>query len=83
MVSATSLGALIGGVAIINPDVRGQISGAVGGDSTQIAAMASRAIDFAHTFTRAAGDYLPFLDNTPLVVFGILALVLTVTMARS
>jgi hypothetical protein len=83
MVSATGLGTLIAGVSMINPDVRGQIAGAVGGDTSEIAAAASRAIDFVHTFARAAGDYLPFLDNTPLVVFGILALVLTVMMARS
>ena len=83
MVSVTGLAALIAGASMINPDVRGQISGAVGGDTSQIAAMASHAIDAVHTFARAAGDNLPFLDNTPLVFFGILALVLTVTMARS
>ena len=83
MVSATSLGALIAGVSMINPDVRAQISGAIGGDTSQLAAVASRAIDFVHTFARASGDYLPFLDNAPLVGFGILALVLTAMMVRS
>jgi hypothetical protein len=83
MVGASSLGTLVAGVSVINPDIRSQIASAMGGDASQLTAVASHALEFVHTYTRVAGDSLPFLDNTPLVGFGILALVLTVMMVRT
>ena len=82
MVGASSLCTLIAGMSIINPAVRAEIAGAIAGDPAgQLSAMASRGLDFAHVLVRVAGEYRP--DSTPLVGFGIVALVLTVMMARA
>ena len=82
MVGAGSLCTLIAGVSIVSPDVGGEIARTIGGDGGgQLGAMASRAFDSAHILVRAAGDYR--VDNAPLVGFAILAVVLTVMMARS
>jgi len=82
MVGATSLCSLIAGVSIISPEVRTQIANAMAGDpGTQLSAMASRAMDYGNLLVRVTRDYSP--DNTPLVGFGIVALVLTVLMFRS
>jgi hypothetical protein len=82
MLGASSLCTVVAGVSIINPQVRSQISSVIGSEATgQLAAMASRAVDFLHTFTRLAGDSFP--DSTPLAGFAILAVILTVMMVRS
>lgn len=82
MVGATSLCGLIAGMSIISPDVRTQIANAFAGDpGGQLSGMASRALDYGQLLLRVARDYSP--DSTPLVGFGIVALVLTVMMARS
>ena len=82
MVGASSLCTVIAGVSIISPDIRAEIARAISGDAAgQLGAMASRALDFAHVLVRVAGDYRT--DNAPLVGFGILAVVLTVMMARN
>ena len=81
MVGASSLCTVIAGVAIISPDARAQIAHAISDAAGQLGAMASRALDFAHVLVRVAGDYRT--DNAPLVGFGILAVVLTVMMARN
>lgn len=82
MVGASSLCTLIAGMSIISADVRDGIANAIGGDPTgQLSAMASRALEFVHVLGRVGGDYR--LDNTPLVGFGVVALVLTVMMART
>ena len=82
MVGASSLCTVIAGMSIISPDVRAEIANAMAGDPAgQLNAMASRALDFAHVLVRMAGDYRP--DNTPLVGFGIVTLVLTVMMFRT
>jgi hypothetical protein len=82
MVGATSLCTLVAGLSIISPEVRAHITNAMAGDpATQMSAMASRALDYGHLLLRVARDYSP--DNTPLVGFGIVALVLTVMMFRA
>jgi len=82
MVGTSSLCTVIAGVSIISPDVRAGIANAFAGDpSGQLTAMASRASDFVRVLVNVAGDYRA--DNTPLVGFGILALVLTVMMFRT
>lgn len=82
MVGASSLFTLIAGVAIISPDVRAQIAHAMSGDAAgQLGAVASRALDFAHVLMRLAADYRT--DNAPLLGFGLVAVVLTVMMARN
>jgi hypothetical protein len=82
MVGASSLCTLIAGMSIVNPAVRAEIANAIAGDPAgQLGAMASRALDFVHVLVKVAGDYRP--DNTPLVGFGIVALVLTVMMFRT
>jgi len=82
MVGASSLCMVIAGVSIINPDIRAQISGALAGDTaSQLAGVASHALDLVHTFARLSADYVP--DSTPFVGFGILAVVLTAMMIRA
>ena len=82
MVGASSFCTLIAGLSIISPEVRTQIGNVIAGDPAgQLSAMASRAVDYGNLVLRVARDYSP--DNTPLVGFGIVALVLTVMMARS
>ena len=75
MVGAGSLCTLIAGLSIISPEVRVEIANAFAGDPAgQLSAIVSRALDFVHVLVRVAGDYRP--DNTPVVGFGIVALVL-------
>lgn len=82
MVGASSLCTLIAGVSIVSPDARAEIARVIGGDGTgQLGALASRALDSAQMLVRLAGDYRT--DNAPLIGFAILAVVLTVMMARS
>jgi hypothetical protein len=82
MVGASSLCALIAGTSIISPEVRAEIANAIAGDPAgRLGAMASRALDFVHVFVRVVGDNRP--DNTPLLGFGIVALVLTVMLVRA
>ena len=82
MVSAGGLCALLAGTSIISPEVRGAIANVMAGDPAgQLSATASRAVEYMHTLSGIVGDYR--LDNTPLVGFGILALVLTVMMVRA
>ena len=82
MVGASSLCAVVAGVSIISPDIRAEIARAVSGDAAgQLSATMSRAFDFARLMIRVAGDYRT--DNAALVGFGILAVVLTVMMARN
>ena len=82
MVSAGSLCTLVAGTSIISPQVRAAIGNVMAGDPAgQFGAMTSRALDFVHTFSSVAADYRA--DNTPLVGFGILALVLTVMMFKT
>ena len=82
MVGATSLCTLIAGVSIISPEMRVQIAGAIAGDPTaQLSAMTSRVLDYGNLLLRVTRDYSP--ETTPLVGFGIVALVLTVMMFRA
>jgi hypothetical protein len=82
MVGASSLCVLIAGTSFISPEVRAEIANAIAGDPAgRLSAMVSRALDFGHVFVRVAGDYRP--DNTPLVGFGVVALVLTVMLVRA
>ena len=82
MVGASSLCTLVAGVSIISPDLRAQMASVIAGDTTgQLSAMASRAVDFVGAYVRMAGVYNP--DTTPLVGFGLVALVLGVMMFRT
>jgi hypothetical protein len=82
MVSAGSLCTLAAGTSIISPEVRAAIANVIAGDPAgHVSALASRALEFAHTLSGVAGDYR--LDNTPLVGFGVVAVVLTVMMCRT
>ncbi len=82
MLGTSSLCTLIAGVAIISPEVRSQIASVISGDPAgQLGPMASRALDYGHMLVRVARDFSP--DTTPLVGFGIVALVLTVMMFRA
>jgi hypothetical protein len=82
MVGASSVCTLIAGLWFISPEVRSHIGNVIAGDPAgQLSAMASRAVDYGHLLLRVARDYSP--DNTPLVGFGIVALVLTFMMFRS
>lgn len=81
MVGASSLFTLMAGMSIISPDVRVAITSAIPGDAAQLSAMASRAFGFVHTLVGVAGDYVP--DSTPILGFGIVALVLTVMMTKT
>ena len=82
MVGAGSLCTLVAGASIISPDVSAAIGNAIAGDPAgQLTAVASRALGFMHTVSGVAGDI--GVDTTPLVGFGILAVVLTVMMFRT
>jgi hypothetical protein len=82
MIGTTSVCTLIAGVSIISPDVRAGIVKAIGDDPAgYFSAIASRGVDLAHMLSRTLADYRA--DNLPVMGFGIVALVLTVMMARS
>jgi hypothetical protein len=82
MVGTSSLCALIGGVSIISPEVRAHVANTISGDPAgQLGPMATRALDYGHLLLRLARDYSP--ESTPLIGFGIVALVLTFMMFRS
>ena len=82
MVGATSLCSLIAGVSIISPEIRTQLANTMAGDpATQLSAMASRVLDYGNLLLRMVRDYGG--DNTPLVGFGIVALVLAFMMFRA
>jgi hypothetical protein len=82
MVGAGSLCTVIAGVSMIDPNLRAQMAGAFAGDSgVPLAAMAARALDAGHAVVRLTADYLP--DSTPLLGFGIVAIVLTAMMIRA
>ena len=82
MIGASSFCTVIAGMSIISPDVRAELANAIAGDPAgQLGAMTSRAFAFVHMLASVAGDYRP--DNTPLVGFAIVALVLTGMMSRA
>jgi len=82
MVGASSLCTLVAGMSIVNPAVRAEIANVIAGDPAgQFGAMVSRGLDLVQVAVKVAGDYRP--DNTPLVGFGIVALVLTFMMFRT
>lgn len=82
MVGASSICTVIAGVSMIDPNLRAQMAGAFAGDSgVPLAAMAARALDAVHAFVHLAADYVP--DSTPLLGFGIVAVVLTAMLIRA
>ena len=82
MVGASSFCTLIAGVSVISPEVRTQIASVMAGDpAVQLGAMASRVVDYGNMVLRLTRDYSP--DSTPLIGFGLVALVLTIMMFRS
>ena len=82
MVGAGSICTLIAGMSVISPDVRSQLANAMAGDApSQLSALASRAQEYGHLVLRTARDLSP--DNTPLLGFAIVAVVLGVLMFRT
>jgi len=82
IVGATTFSTLLGGVWMISPDLRAAIGNVfTGNPADRLGALLSPAIDFVHGLARMASDYSS--DNAPLVGFGIVAVFLTVMMAKS
>lgn len=81
MVGASSLCMLGAGMWLVSPDVRTQVSAFAGEPGVQLSALASRALDYGNMLARVAGDYTP--DSTPLMGFGLVAVVLAFMMFRS
>lgn len=81
MVGAGGLGTLAAGMWIVSPEVRTHVSAFAGDPAVQLSALASRALDYGNMLVRVAGDYTP--DSTPLMGFGLVAVVLTFMMFRS
>jgi cell pole-organizing protein PopZ len=82
MFHTTSLCTVMAGVSFISPDVRSEIARVIAdGPAGHFSAMASRAVDFVHMLLPMLPDYRG--DNLPYVVYGFVALVLTVMMIKS
>ena len=81
MVGASGLCTLGAGVWLVSPEVRTQISDFAGDPAVQLTGLVSRALDYGNMLVRIAGDYTP--DSTPFLAFAVVAVFLTVMMARS
>jgi len=81
MITASSVGAVVAGTAIVNTDIRTLLANAMVGDPAELSAMAVRAQVLGRELVRAAADYRA--ANGPMVGFAIFALVLTFLMFRT
>ena len=81
VVSASSFCTVIAGISVISPDVRTQVTTAIGDPAGQLGAMVSYALQYGEQFLRVARQYGG--DNTPLAGFGIVAVFLAFMMFRS
>ena len=81
MVSAGSLCMVIAGISVISPDVRLQVTNAIGDPAGQLSAVVFQALHYGDLCLRMARHYGG--DNTPLAGFAIVALFLTTMMFRA
>jgi hypothetical protein len=81
MVGAGSLCMVIAGIAAISPDVRIQVTNAIGDPAGQLGATISYAMHYGDLALRMARHYGG--DNTPLAGFGLIAVFLAFLMFRS
>ena len=81
MVSASSICMVIAGVSVISPDVRVQVTTAIGDPAGQLSVVVSHALHYGDLLVRTARLYGG--DNTPLAGFAIVAVFLTFLMFRS
>jgi hypothetical protein len=81
MVSASSLCMVVAGISTISPDVRLQVTNALGDPAGHLSATVSYALQYGDLFLRTIRQYGG--DNTPLAGFAVVAVFLTVMMFRS
>jgi hypothetical protein len=81
MIGASSVCAVVAGMSIISEDIRSQIANAIAGKPGELGALALRAQAFGNALANTAGDYR--LTETPLIGFGIVAIVLLLLMFRT
>ena len=81
MITASSVGAVVAGTAIVNTDARTLIANTIFSDPAELSAMAVRAQVFGRELVRTAADYRA--ANGPMVWFIVFALVLTFLMLRT
>lgn len=81
MVGASSLCVMVAGMWFISPDVRTNMATAMGDPAAHVSAMLSGVLDYGDMLLRLARHHAG--DNAPLAGFGVVAVFLTMLMARS
>ena len=81
MVGASSLCVMAAGVWVISPDMRTMMASAMGDPATHVSAMVSDVLNYGDMLLRLARHHAG--DNGPLAGFGVVAVFLTILMARS
>lgn len=81
MVGTSSLCVMAAGVWVVSPDMRTIMASAMGDPATHFSAMVAGVLDYGDMLLRLVRHHAG--DNGPLAGFGIVAVFLTILMARS